>query len=159
MGLSIFTLVHVIISLVGIAAGFGMLSGLLAARLFPRWTAVYLVTTLATSVTGFFFPFKGFTPAIGFGILSSIVLAVALYALYSRRLAGKWRRAFVINSVVALYLNVFVLITQLFQKMPALKELAPTQTEPPFGITHGVVLVAFVLMGMKATSRFRGEVS
>jgi hypothetical protein len=150
-----FTLIHVIISLVGIAAGFGVLAGLLAATHFPRWTALFLVTTVATSATGFLFPFHGFTPALAVGLISLVVLAVAIYALYVRDLAGVWRKAYVISSVVALYLNVFVLFAQLFQKMPVLKTLAPTQSEPPFALTQGLVLVAFVALGITATKRFR----
>jgi len=153
MALQYFTLVHVLISLVGIASGFGALSGLLAAKLFPRWTAVFLATTVATSVTGFFFPFRGFTPAIAVGLISLVVLAVANYALYFRRLAGAWRKAFVISTLIALYLHVFVLVVQLFQKMPALLEIAPTQTEPPFAITQAVVLVVFILLGIICTFR------
>ena len=157
MELPYFTLVHIVISLVGIAAGFGALAGLLAAKLFPRWTALFLVTTVATSATGFFFPFRGFTPAFAVGIISLLVLAVAIYALYTRRLAGAWRKAYVINAVVALYLNVFVLFAQLFQKMPVLKAIAPTQSEPAFAVTQAGVLVVFIVLGITATIRFRHE--
>jgi len=153
MGLQYFTLVHILISLVGIASGFGMLAGLLAAKLFPRWTAVFLTTTVATSATGFFFPFRGFTPALAFGVLSLVVLAVAIYALYLRRLTGSWRPAFV---SIALYLNCFVLVAQLFQKIPPLTALAPTQSEPAFAITQGIVLITFLWLGILATKRFRG---
>ena len=150
MTLQYFTLIHTLISLVGIASGFGVISGLIAARVFPRWTAIFLATTIATSLTGYFFPFNGITPAIVVGISSLFALAVACYALYFRRLNGAWRKAFDITAVLSLYLNVFVLFAQLFQKMPALKELAPTQTEPPFAITQGIVFVVFVFLGTVA---------
>ncbi|MEJ0090219.1 MAG: hypothetical protein WDM80_10795 [Limisphaerales bacterium] len=155
--LAIFTLVHVLISLAGIFSGFGVLAGLLASKRFDRWTAFFLITTGLTSVTGFFFPFHGFTPALGTGIISLVPLAVAIFALYVRHLAGGWRKAYVINAVIALYLNVFVLIVQLFQKVPAFKELAPTQTEPPFAITQLAVLAIFIMLGIVAAIRFRAE--
>jgi hypothetical protein len=150
-----FTLVHIAISLAGIASGFGALSGWFVGKLFPRWTAWFLATTVATSVTGFFFPFHGFTPAIGVGIVSLAILAVALFALYVRRLSGPWRKAFVICSVAALYLNFFVLVVQLFQKTPALIAIAPKQTEPPFALTQAVVLIVFIVFGIIAARRFR----
>lgn len=155
MEMPYFTLIHVIISLVGITSGFGVLSGMLAATHYPRWTALFLASTVATGVTGFFFPFRGFTPAIGVGILSLAVLAAALYALYVRHLSGAWRKTYVINALIALYLNVFVLLAQLFQKLPVLKALAPTQSELPFALTQGVVLLVFILLGFAASSRFR----
>jgi hypothetical protein len=158
MGLSYFTLIHVLISLVGITSGFGMLSGMLAGTLYPRWNTLFLATTTATTVTGFFFPFRGFTPAFATGIVSMLVLLAAIYALYGKQLSGPWRKVYAINAIVALYLNVFVLIVQLFQKMPVLRELAPTQSEPAFAITQGALLIAFVALGFATTSRFR-EVS
>lgn len=155
MSIEVFTLVHVLISLAGIATGFGALSGWTNGQLLPRWTAMFLLTTVATSVTGFFFPFHGVTPAIVFGVISLGLLAAAIYALYVRRLAGFWCRLFVICSVASLYLNVFVLIVQLFQKFPALKETAPTQSEPAFAITHGVNLLMFIVLGVVATRRMQ----
>src|SRR5436190_16597222 len=119
-----FTLVHVIISLIGIGSGLVVMIGLLTGRQLNGWTALFLASTVATSVTGFFFPFHGFTPAIAVGILSLFLLAVAIFARYGRRLAGAWRWIYVVTAMVALYLNVFVLIVQLFQKVPALKALA-----------------------------------
>lgn len=157
MALQYFTLVHILISLVGIASGFGVLSGLLTGKLFPRWTAVFLATTTATSVTGYFFPFHGITPAIVVGGLSLLALAAASYALYGRNLAGVWRKAFVIGAVISLYFNFFVLVAQLFQKTPALVDLAPTQSEPPFAITQAVVLGVFIWVGIIATIQFREE--
>lgn len=155
MEMSYFTLIHVVISLVGISSGFGVLSGMLAATHHPRWTAIFLTSTMAASVTGFFFPFRGFTPAIGVGILSLVVLTAAIYALYGRHASGVWRKTYVINAVIALYLNVFVLLAQLFQKMPVLKALAPTQSELPFALTQGAVLLVFVVLVLAASARFR----
>lgn len=142
-----FTLIHILISLAGL--GFGLVTvGLwMAGRPAIRWTWAFLVTTLLTSVTGFFFPFRGFTPAIGVGILSIVLLAVALFLLVSRRFGGSGRPVFVITSVVALYLNFFVLVVQLFQKTPALQSLAPTLKELPFAISQVIVLGLFVALG------------
>jgi hypothetical protein len=113
---------------------------------------------VATSVTGFFFPFHGFTPAIGVGIVSLVVLAVAIFARYGRKLSGPWPWIYVVTAMIALYLNVFVLIVQLFQKVPALKALAPTQSEPPFQIAQLVTLALFVVLTILAVRRFRPEV-
>ena len=154
MALPYFTLVHILISLVGIASGFGVLSGLLAAKLFPRWTAVFLATTAATSVTGFFFPFQGITPGIVVGVLALLALAAASYALYVRHLAGVWRKAFVIGAVLSLYFNCFVLVAQHFQKVPALSAIAPTPATPPFAITQAGVLLVFIWLGTIAMNRF-----
>ncbi|HEY5895448.1 MAG TPA: hypothetical protein VIT91_19680 [Chthoniobacterales bacterium] len=155
MGLSIFTLVHILISLAGLVSGLVVLGGWLAGKSHGRWTAFFLATTVATSVTGFFFPFRGFTPAYAVGILSLVLLAVAIYALYVRKLAGKWSKGYLWTALIALYLNFFVLVAQLFQKTPALKELAPTQSEPAFGISQGLVLVVFLSLGIAAVRRFR----
>jgi hypothetical protein len=157
MGLSTFTLIHILISLAGIVSGHVVLGGWLAGKQFQGWTAFFLVTTVTTSVTGFFFPFRGFTPAYGVGVISLFVLAAAIYALYLRRLSGVWSKVYVINALIALYLNFFVLVAQLFQKTPALKELAPTQTESPFAISQGVVLLLFVVLGIAAVRQFRVE--
>ena len=149
LGLSIgaFTVFHVILSLVGIGSGFVAVFGLINDRPLPRWTAIFLITTILTSVTGFLFPFHGFDPAIGVGILSLIVLLLATIALYGRKLAGGWRGTFVITAVIAQYFNVFVLFAQLFAKVPALKAIAPTQSAPAFGITQLVVMVVLCRAG------------
>jgi len=152
-----FTKVHVVISLIGIASGLIVVFGMLAAQRFDRWTALFLLSTLATSVTGFLFPFHGVTPGIVVGIISVVVLAIAIFARYPQHLRGSWRWIYVVSAVVALYLNVFVLIAQLFQKVPQLKALAPTQSEPPFAVTQLGVLVLFVLLGIVATIKFRVE--
>jgi hypothetical protein len=154
---SAFTTVHVAISLLAIGSGFVAVLGLIARRRLDRWNAIFLATTVATSVTGFLFPIHGFTPGIGLGIVSLLVLAVALYARYGRRMVGVWRRAYVITAVLALYLNVLVLIVQSFQKVPALKALAPTQSEPPFLVAQVVCMVGFVALGVLATTRFREQ--
>jgi len=155
IGLSIFTKVHVVISLIGIFSGLVVMFGLLAAKSLNRWTALFLVSTVATSVTGFFFPFHGFTPAIGVGIISLAVLAVAIVARYLRHLVGTWRWLYVVAAMVALYLNVFVLIVQLFQKVPALRALAPTQSEPPFLVAQLFTLLLFVVLAIVSAIRFR----
>lgn len=155
MNLNVFTLVHILISLVGILSGLVVLGGWLAGREYARLTALFLVTTILTSATGFFFPLKGFTPAVGVGILSLILLAIAVFALYGRKLAGGWRKIYVITALTALYFNFFVLVAQMFQKVPALKELAPTQTEPPFGAAQVLVLVIFLVLGFGAVRGYR----
>jgi hypothetical protein len=155
--LMIFTLVHVVISLVGIASGLVVLAGMLAAKRLDRWTAIFLVTTVATSVTGFMFPFVHLLPSHAVGLLSLIVLAPVIFARYRRGMAGLWRPIYVIGSVLALYLNVFVLVVQSFLKVPALKAMAPTQSEPPFQIAQLVVLAIFVALGVAAVIRFRVE--
>jgi len=157
MLLNAFTLFHVLISLVGIGSGFVVLQGLLNAKRPDGWTTLFLSTTVATSVTGFLFPFERFLPSHAFGILSLALLAVAIYALYSRQLAGAWGRIYVITSVTALYLNVFVLIVQLFLKVPPLKALAPTQAEPPFLAAQLLALVLFAVLTTRAAIRFRLE--
>jgi hypothetical protein len=149
--------VHVVISLVAIVSGFFVAFGLLTAQRLEGLTAFFLVTTVATSVTGFFFPFHGFTPAIGVGIVSLVVLAIAIFARYGRKVTGAWRWIYVVTAMLALYLNVFVLIVQLFQKVPALKALAPTQSEPPFQVTQTIALALFVVLTIFAVIKFRNE--
>jgi hypothetical protein len=148
------TLVHVVLSLIGIVTGLVVLYGLLTANRMDGWTLVFLFTTVANSVTGFFFPFKGITPAIILGILSLVVVAAAIAARYAFHLAGSWRWIYVVGSVVALYFNVFVLVVQAFLKIPALHTLAPKGSEPPFAIAQGIVLVFFILMGILSVKRF-----
>jgi hypothetical protein len=155
LGMPTFTFVHVVISLVGILSGLVVLFGLIAGKSLDRWTAVFLVTTVATSVTGFMFPFHKLLPSHVVGVISLVILAIAIYARYSRHLAGGWRRTYVISAVIALYLNVFVLIVQLFEKVPALNAMAPTQSEPPFLVTQIVVMAIFVVLGILAAKGFR----
>jgi hypothetical protein len=153
--LQAYTIFHVVISLVAIIAGLIVLHGWLTARRLDGWTLIFLLFTLATSVTGFFFPFNGFTPAIGTGILSVVVLLAAFAALYAFHLEGSWRWIYLVSAAIALYLNVFVLIIQAFLKVPALHALAPNGNEPPFAIVQGIVLVLFVIGGFLAARRYR----
>jgi len=154
---STFTAVHVALSFVGIVSGLVVLFGLIFGRRLGGWTALFLITTAATSVTGFGFPFDHLLPSHKVGIASLLLLAVAIVALYARRLVGAWRRTYAICAVLALYLNVFVLIVQLYQKVPALKAIAPTQKEPPFAITQLAVLALFSFLTVLAAVRFRPE--
>jgi len=157
MILGIITFVHVALSLIGILSGFVVAYGLLSAKRLDGWTGVFLATTVLTSVTGFFFPFHKFLPSHAVGIISLFVLAISLYARYGRKLAGGWRRTYAITAMIALYLNVFVLVAQLFMKVPALQALAPTQSEPPFVVAQATVLLLFVVLSVLATIRFGNE--
>jgi len=157
MILTIFTAFHVILSLIGIGSGFVVVLGLLNSKRLDGWATVFLSTTVLTSVTGFFFPVHQFLPSHGVGIVSLIVLAMAIRALYRHRLAGGWARTYVIASVIALYLNVFVLIVQLFRRVPALKAIAPTQSEPPFQFAQLAALLLFIGLGIRASMKFHGE--
>jgi len=156
MSLSTFTLVHVLISLVGIAAGFLVLYGLIKGKRFAGATAIFLVTTVLTSLTGFLFPFTHLLPSHVVGIISLVALAVAIVARYPLHLEGAWRSIYVVSAVLALYLNTFVLVVQSFLKMPAVHALAPTQKEPPFLIVQLIVLAIFVGLGIFAVKGFRG---
>jgi hypothetical protein len=149
-----FTLVHVVISLVGIVAGLIVVYGLVTSNRMENWTGLFLATTVTTSVTGFGFPFSGVLPAHVLGVLSLVVLAPAIYGRYARNMAGAWRWVYVIGAVVALYFNVFVLIVQMFQKIPALRTLAPTQTELPFQVAQLGAFVFFAAVAILATLRF-----
>jgi hypothetical protein len=157
LGMSIenFTLIHVLISLVGIASGLVWLAGALFKRWLSVWNDLFLVTTLLTSLTGFLFPRAGFTPAIGVGLISVADLVVALIALYAFALRGGWRIVYMITAIVALYLNVFVLIAQSFLKIPALHALAPTGTEPAFVAAQAANLAGFVILGIIAVRQAR----
>jgi hypothetical protein len=150
-----FTAIHVIISLVAILSGLFVLGAMLSNKDLSRLTAIFLVFTIATSVTGFFFPFHGFTPAIGVGIISLVLLAIAVCARYIGHTTGVWRWLYIVTALMSLYLNCFVLVVQSFQKIPALKAIAPTQTEPPFAATQIVVLLAFVVLTVISLIRFR----
>ena len=155
MALTIYTLIHVAVSLAGIVTGVVVLLGLLTGKRFDSWTALFLATTAATSVTGFFFPFHGLTPATVTAVISLILLSVAAFSRYVRRLARAWRQSYVVSAVIVLYLNVFVLIVQAFQKIAALKAFAPTQTEPPFKLAQITVLAVFVFLTIVAVIKFR----
>jgi hypothetical protein len=155
--MAILTLLHVLISFIAIAAGFVVVGGMLCGTILRGWTGLFLATTIATNATGFGFPFVKFLPSHGIAILSLILLAIAVYALYVRNLAGKWRLTYIITAVVSLYFNFFVLIVQTFLKFPVLHALAPTQTEAPFAITQGLVLIGFVHIGIVALKHMRGN--
>jgi hypothetical protein len=152
-GMTAFTFVHVVLSLVGIGSGFVIVYGLLTTKRLDGWTVLFLASNAATSVTGFFFPFERFLPSHAFGIIALVVLTVAIIARYRQHLAGRWRAAYVLGSVIALYLNVFILIVQLFLKVPALNALAPTQSELPFLLSQVVVLAVFVALAIAAVIR------
>jgi uncharacterized membrane protein SirB2 len=157
MSLSTFTLVHVLISLVGIASGLVVLFGLLSAKRLDGWTALFLITTVLTSMTGFGFPFDHLLPSHKVAILSLVLLAIASLARYGLHMAGAWRWIYVATAVMALYLNVFVLVFQGFEKLPALKALAPTQSEPPFLVAELLVLALFIVLGIFAVKKFHPE--
>jgi hypothetical protein len=157
MTLSTFTLFHVILSLVGIATGLIVVYGLMTGKRFDAWTATFLLFTVLTSLTGFLFPFTHLLPSHIVGILSLLMLAVAIFARYPRRLEGAWRRIYVICAMVALYLNCFVLVVQMFLKVTALHALAPKGNEPPFLIAQLALLAIFVWLTIVAARRFHCE--
>lgn len=150
------TLTHVAITLIAIFSGFVVLNQMRSSTLSGGWTGIFMLTSVLTSVTGFvFFHPPGFTPAQGTGIVALLVLAPTLYGLYAKRLAGSWRAIYVIGAVISLYLNVFVLVVQLFQKVPALQPLAGNPPSGPvFGAVQGIVLIAFIVAGWRAVKRF-----
>jgi hypothetical protein len=155
MSLATFTLLHVAISLVAIVTGLLVAVGLGRSQRLPGWTAVFLATTFLTSATGFGFPFDGLLPSHIFGIITLVVMAVAVPGLYLFHLAGPWRWIYAAGAVLILYLNVFVLVVQAFLKVPFLTPLAPTQAEPPFAVAQLAVLVLFVWLGVRAVRAFR----
>jgi hypothetical protein len=154
LSLSAFTTLHVAISLIGIGSGVIVLLGMLGSMRLSALTFLFLVTTALTSITGFFFPFHGVTPGIVVGILSLVVLLPASLARYAFHMAGAWRWIYVVTATIALWFNVFVLIAQLFEHVPALHALAPTGTEPPFKIAQLCALVLFAVLGFLAVRRF-----
>ena len=154
-GLQLFTLFHVILSIAGIVSGLVVVGGFLAGVRFDRWIAVFLATTVLTSATGFGFPFTQLLPSHMVGILSLLVLPFAFVALYGKHLEGRWREIFVGVSVLALYLNVFVLLAQLLQKVPALAALAPAPNAPAFALTQLLFLAIFVGLGWASIRGFR----
>ncbi|MBX6426585.1 MAG: hypothetical protein IRZ09_11765 [Variibacter sp.] len=157
MSIATFTLVHVVISLVAIASGLVVFWGMFSSNRLAAWTALFLAATVLTTATGCLFPITGFTPALGVGLLSSLLLAIALVALYGRRLSRHWRAIYVITALAALYLTVFVGVVQSFQKLPFLQQFAPTQSELPFVIAQTGVLLAFVAFGALAVFKFHPE--
>jgi hypothetical protein len=157
LGMTALTFIHVVLSLIGILSGLAVMLGLLASKRLDGWTAIFLVTTVLTSATGFLFPFHRFLPSHAVGIIPLVVLAVAILARYTFHLSGAWRWIYVVSAAIALYLNVFVLVVQLFEKVPGLKEAAPTQSEPPFVVTQVLVLALFVVLTIAAAIKFHPE--
>jgi hypothetical protein len=155
MILQIYTIIHTLLSLIAIFTGIIVLFGMIAGKRLDGWTKWFLTTAVLTTVTGFFFPFHGFTPAIGLGIISLPFLAVTIFARCSKHLAGAWRWIYVIGAVICLYFNLFVLVVQLFEKVPALHAMAPTQTESPFKLTQLTVLIVSTVLAIVAVIRFR----
>jgi hypothetical protein len=157
MSLSTFTMLHVIISLIGVVSGLVVLSGLLGSKVTPSWTALFLVTTILTNATGFLFPFDKLLPSHIIAIISLVLLAIACIALYGMKLSGAWRWIYMLTALIALYLNVFVLVIQSFLKIGPLHALAPSvpPSEPPFAVVQGIILVFFVIAIIGAVRRFR----
>jgi len=157
MSLSTFTMLHVIISLIGVVSGLVVLSGLLGSKVMPSWTALFLVTTILTNATGFLFPFDKLLPSHIIAIISLVLLAIACIALYGMKLSGAWRWIYMLTALIALYLNVFVLVIQSFLKIGPLHALAPSvpPSEPLFAVVQGIILVFFVIAIIGAVRRFR----
>ena len=157
MSLATFTMVHVIISLIGIVSGVIVMFGMLGSNRMSGLTAIFLLSTILTSATGFLFPFTQLLPSHMIAIISLVLLAIACIALYAMRLAGPWRHIYVMTALISLYLNVFVLVIQGFLKVPALHALAPSvpPSEPPFAVIQGIVLVFFIIVIIGAWRRFR----
>jgi hypothetical protein len=157
MSTAAFTLLHVALSLIGMMAGAVVVYAMCKTQHWNGWTALFLSATVATTATGFLFHSAKFGPAHVIGVISLVVLALAILALYAYRLAGPWRWLYVVAALSALYLNVFVGIVQAFQKLPSLRPLAPTQSEPPFIVTQLVVFLAFIALGAIAAGRFHPQ--
>ena len=154
MSLSAFTQLHVVLSLVGIVAGVVVAAAMLGSRDLPRWTAIFLATTILTSVTGYFFPVDKILPSHIVGGLSLVVLAIALIARYGCHLRGAWRWIYVVSALAAFWFNVFVGVVQAFAKMAFLHSLAPQQSDPPFIVAQTIVLVLFIVVGVLAVRSF-----
>jgi hypothetical protein len=154
MTTSTFTIVHVLISFAGIGSGLVVIYGLLTGKRFDTWTAIFLVATILTSLTGFLFPVQHLLPSHIIGITSLVVLSVAVLARYGRQMERSWRWIYIVCAVLALYLNVFVAVVQSFMKIPTVHALAPTQKEPPFLVVQLVVMAIFVVMGIFAVKKF-----
>jgi hypothetical protein len=158
MDITTLTLFHTIISIVAITAGLVVVGGLIAGVRIDGWTGIFLVTTALTSITGFFFPFTHLTPSQWIGIISLVILPFVIAARYWKHLRGGWRGTYVVGTVLVLYLNFFVLMVQLFRRIPALIVAAPKQTEPPFVLSQLLVLALFAWLGFAAVRRFRPRV-
>ena len=159
MSTATYTLLHVLISLVGIGSGLVVMFGFLTGKRLDGWTALFLTTTVLTSVTGFGFPTDHLLPSQVIGSISLVILAVAILARYVFHLAGAWRSVYVVTAAIALYLNVFVLVVQTFMKVPAVHALAPTQKEPPFLIAQIIVMLVFIGLTVLAVKKFHIELA
>jgi hypothetical protein len=157
MNITSLTLVHTVISIVAIAAGLVVAGGLIAGVRIDGWTGIFLVTTALTSITGFFFPFTQLLASHWVGIISLLILPFVIAARYWKHLRHTWRAVYVVGTVIVLYLNFFILLVQLFRRIPALIVAAPKQTEPPFVVTQLLVLALFVWLGFAAFRRFRPQ--
>ena len=157
ISLSTYTIIHVIISLIGIATGFVVIFGMIGGHRLNGWTFWFLLFTVLTSLTGFGFPFDHLLPSHIVGIISLVVLLIAIVARYSFDLAGAWRWIFIVAAVVAQWFNVFVLVVQSFQKIDILKILAPTQSEPPFQIAQGAALILMIVLAVAAMRKFHPQ--
>jgi len=155
LGMTLFTFVHVVISLIAILSGLIVLFGMIGNDRMDRMTAVFLLFTVATSVTGFFFPIHALTPALVLGTISIVVLVVAIAARYAFAMRGAWRWIFVVTALAAQYFNCFVLVVQLFLKIPTLHALAPSGSEPPFVIAQALLPLFYIVAGYFAVTRFR----
>jgi len=155
MSLWTYTVIHVLISFAGIGSGLAVAMGLISGKPLNKLTVFFLVTTVLTSLTGFGFPFTHLLPSHIVGIISLVCLAVAIAARYVLHMAGVWRSIYVVTAMISLYLNVFVLIVQSFEKVPALKALAPTQKEPPFLVAQLTVMAIFIVISILAVKKFR----
>jgi hypothetical protein len=152
MILNALTSFHAVLSLMGIGSGVVAIYELLKTKTPARWTHAILAATAATSLMGLLFPFHGVTPAQVLGVLCLIALIIASLLLHRYHLQGIWRRTYAITAVMALHFNVFVLIVQLFRRVPPLSAMAPSQSEPPFQIAQLVVLLLFAAIGIRATT-------
>lgn len=154
-GIQSLVFIHVAISLIGIVAGVFMIAAMLRGDRATGWTAIFVVFTLATSLTGFLFPFTVVTPAFIFGVVATLLFIPTLAARYVFHMQGIWRPVFVVGAIFEQYLNVFVLVVQSFLKIPVLNALAPTGSEPPFAAAQGVMLILHLYLGYQALRRFR----
>jgi hypothetical protein len=157
LGISALTFVHTLLSLIALVGGMVVVIGLIGFHTLPLWTALFLITALATSVTGFFFPFERFLPSHWFGVISLVALAVAILARYGFQFAGAWSWLYVLSALLATYLLAFVTVVQAFQKIPSLHAWAPTPSEAPFAVVQILVLLVFMVLGYLAVCRFRGR--
>ncbi|QCI67495.1 hypothetical protein [Phreatobacter stygius] len=155
MDLSTFTTIHTAISIIAIIAGIPVIYGLFGATVNSFWTTLFLVTAVLTSATGFGFPFNGVLPSHVVGAIALVILALVIVARYVFHGAGPWRWIYAAGMVFSLYFLVFVAIAQAFMKVPALRALAPTQSELPFALSQGLTLVIFVALSIAASKTFR----